>query len=191
MGKVLLSDKQFQELVAMSKCNNAHFASLRRSKICRFLFYNTPVSNYPPRKRRWDLLPIKSTSMPPNWLGASNMFFLALQREKKKKISEVFRGLPKLTQSWTEVFEDFLMLAQRIRKVSLVHTKTLWWQIDLIGRDPIRQSVIWPWKRRKRLFSFLQRVVSWLKRMLNLKKCLKKRRGELKKKTEIVLIRVQ
>ena len=41
---------------------------------------------------------------------------LTLQREKGKKISQVIRGLPKLTQSWTE--EDFSMLAQKIRKVS-------------------------------------------------------------------------
>ena len=85
----------------------------------------------PPRKRRWDLLHIKSTSLPPNRLRACNVT-LTLQREKRKKISEVFGRLPTLTQSWTEVFEDFLMLAQTIRKVSKVHQsilKTNWFLI--------------------------------------------------------------
>ena len=35
------------------------------------------------------------------------LFNLTLQRENRKKISEVFRGLPKLIQKWTEVFWRF------------------------------------------------------------------------------------
>ena len=47
------------------------------------------------------------------------MFTLTLQREKRKKISEVFWGLPESTQV------DFPMLTQRIRKVSNVHQSIL------------------------------------------------------------------
>ena len=55
----------------------------------------------PPRKKTRALLPIKSTSMPPNRLRVSNVhLYLTV------KISEVFRGIPKLTQSWT-VFRRF------------------------------------------------------------------------------------
>jgi len=53
------------------------------------------------------------------------MFTLTLLREKRKKISEVFRRLPKLTQSWAEVFRRFSNVAQRIRKVSRVRQSTL------------------------------------------------------------------
>ena len=49
------------------------------------------------------------------------MFTLTLQREKRKKISEVFRRLPKLLKS----SEDFAMLAQRIRNVFKVHQITV------------------------------------------------------------------
>ena len=65
--------------------------------------------------------------------------------------------------------EDFSMLAQRIKKVFLSSPK---YSEDksisnlLVNGDPIRQSVIWPRKRRKHLFSFLQHVV------LRLKDCL-------------------
>ena len=75
-------------------------------------FSKTPTSSYPtpPRKKRWSLLPIKTTPVPPNRLTAW----------KKKD----FRSLPrtaKLTQSWTEVFRRFPVFSQRIRKVSKVH----------------------------------------------------------------------
>ena len=43
-------------------------------------------------------------------------------------------------------------------------------------------------KKKKPLFCFLQHVVLWLKRLLNLKTCLMKQRGEYKE-SEIVLIR--
>ena len=80
----------------------------------------------PPKKKAMRPPPIKSTSMPqtPNRLKASNGH-LNLKREKRKKISEVFRRLPKLTQSWTEVFRRFSNVAQRIRKVSRVRQSIL------------------------------------------------------------------
>ena len=53
------------------------------------------------------------------------MFILTLQREKKEEDFEVVRGLPKFNQSWTDVFQDFPMWAQRIRKVFKVHQRIL------------------------------------------------------------------
>ena len=78
-------------------------ANLWRCKIWKFFFYNTLVSNYPtqpPCQEKRD-----ETSSPSNQPPCPQIdlelpiFTLTLQREKRKKISKVFRGLPKLTQS--------------------------------------------------------------------------------------------
>ena len=87
-----------------------------------------PVSNYPtpPPQRKGD-----GTYSPSNRLTCPQidlklpMFISTLQREKKEEDFEVIRGLPKVNQSWNEVFEDFPMLAQRIRRVSKVYQRIL------------------------------------------------------------------
>ena len=81
------------------------------------------------------------------------MFTLTLQWEKRK-IFEVFQGPPKVEFKSSK---DFPMLALRIRKVSEVHQSILKTNRFLI------YNVIWLWKRRKHLPSFLQHVVLWLK----------------------------
>ena len=99
-----------------------------------------------PRRRGWELLPIKSTSMSPNRLRACNVH-RSPQQEKRKKISEVFRRLPNSTQSWPEVF----MMAQTIRKVSKVHQSILntkRFLMLLFNEDPIRQpSLGYIWRQ--------------------------------------------
>ena len=107
--------------------HNCRDANLWRSKIWRFFFYNTPTSNFPtppPRWRRWDLLPIsiKSTSMPSNRLRATNVHLNLTKGRRYPKSSEDFLSWPKVE---LKSFEDFSMLAQRIRKVSYVHQSIL------------------------------------------------------------------
>ena len=106
--KGFLSGKQFQELVAMRKCHKlCRDANLWRSKIWRFLFYNTPGYRTTPHEKGDETSSPSNRPPCPQIDSELPMFFLALQREKRKKISKVFQGLPKLTQSWTEVFRGF------------------------------------------------------------------------------------
>ena len=127
-----------------------------------------PGSNYPttPQGKGDETSSlIKSTSIPPNRLRAFNVH-LKLTLVKKEEDSKVFPGLPKLNQSWTEVFEDFPMLVQRIRKVSKVHqsilktTRFLIYWLTKIQSDSL---FIWQWKWETHLLSFLQHMVLWLK----------------------------
>ena len=107
---------------------------------------------HPPSKK-------KAMRPPPQIDLELPMFTLTLQREKRKKISEVFWGLPESTQV------DFPMLTQRIRKVSKVHQSILktnrcliYWLMEIQSDSRCYMAI----KKRKRLLSFLQYKVLWL-----------------------------
>ena len=108
------------------------------------------------------------------------MFTLAVQWEKGRKISKVFRRLPSGPKVELKSSEDF-ELAQRIRKLSKVHQSILktnrfliYWLMEIQS-----DSLLYGHEKGESIcFSFLQRVVLWLKDcLLNLKKMPQGRTG--------------
>jgi len=143
--------------------------------------YRTPP---PPRKRRWDLLPIKLTSMPPNRLSTCDVHLNLIVGKKGRrflKTSEDFLSWPKVELKSSE---DFPMLAQRIRKVSKVHQSILKTNRFLIYWLTEIQSHSLLYGRENEESVCLVSLDVWflLKRLLDLKIILKKRQVEFKRK---------
>lgn len=121
-------------------------ANLWKSKIWRFFFYKTPASNYhPPKKKRWPLLSIKSTSIPSNRLRASNVHRNLEPCSGRK--GRRFLKSSKDVLNWHKVepksSEDFPMLAKRIRNISKVDPSILKtnWFLFLLRREKSTASV--------------------------------------------------
>ena len=166
------------------------------------------------RKNRWFLLPIKSNSSVHLNLTAWKKEDFRSLPTLNQSWTEVFRRFSDVGPENYKVHPSilktnrFLIIFLRqekstaIMNLAIAHELLqLMWKICrkpafhvlgflLVNGDPIRQSIIWPWKQRNRLVTFLHHLilVSWLKVCSTLKNA--SRNGEVSLKTELVLIRV-
>ena len=86
------------------KCRDANLSRTKKSGDFSFLTPRNRATSPPPPKKKAIIPP--PLQIDPHTPKSTSCVHLNLTAWKKK-VSEVFRGLPKLNQSWTEVYRRF------------------------------------------------------------------------------------